>query len=44
MFRFLKFLVYLGFIIFLVVLGYAYVGDLSPDKRTVETPVTIDVR
>lgn len=44
MLRFLKFLVYLGFIIFLVVLGYAYVGDLSPEKTTHETPVRIDVR
>ncbi len=27
----------------IAVVGYSYVGDLSPERGTVETPVTLEV-
>ena len=39
-FRFLLILVVLAA---LAVVGYAFVGDLSPDRSTTETPVMLEV-
>lgn len=42
MLRFLKFLFVLLVLIVFAVLGYAYLGDLSPTQETVSEPVTLD--
>lgn len=42
MLRFLKFLFVLAVLIGFAVLGFAYLGDLSPTQETVSEPVTLD--
>lgn len=42
MFRLVKFLFFLLILAALVVLGYAYLGDLSPERRDVEEPVQLN--
>ena len=42
MLRFLKFLFVLAVLIGFAVLGYAYLGDLSPEQQSVSEPVTLD--
>lgn len=42
MLRLLKFLFVLAVLIGAAVLGYAYLGDLSPDQTDVSEPVTLD--
>lgn len=44
MFRLLKFLVILGVLCALGVVGYAYLGDISPEVQTVTEPVSFDAR
>ncbi|KKK67899.1 hypothetical protein LCGC14_2949480, partial [marine sediment metagenome] len=42
MFRILKLLFFLLIIGFIALIGYAYLGDLSPDRSEVVEPVTLD--
>lgn len=42
MFRLLKLIFVLGVLIAAAVLGYAYLGDLSPEQGEVSAPVTLD--
>lgn len=42
MLRLLRFLFLLAVLIGAAVLGYAYLGDLSPDQAEVSEPVTLD--
>ena len=42
MLRFLRFLLILAVLVGAAVLGYAYLGDLSPDQTDVSTPVTLE--
>jgi hypothetical protein len=42
MLRLLKFLFVLAVLIGFAVVGYAYLGDLSPTQRDVSEPVTLD--
>ena len=42
MFRLLKLLFLLAIVLVAAVLGYAYIGDLSPDQTDVSTPVELD--
>lgn len=42
MFRLLKFLFYLLILAALVVVGYAYLGDLSPSRDDVVEPVELN--
>ncbi len=42
MIRFLKFLFLLLVVLGMAVLGYAYLGDLSPEQEDVSEPVTLD--
>lgn len=42
MLRLLKFLFVLAVLIAAAVLGYAYLGDLSPEQEDVSVPVTLD--
>jgi hypothetical protein len=42
MMRLIKFLLLLGFVGFLGVVGFAYLGDLSPEQSDVIQPVTLD--
>ncbi len=40
--RLLKLLVFLLLLGFIALTGYAYLGDLSPDIKEVNQPVTLD--
>ncbi len=42
MFRLLKLIFVLGVLIAAAVLGYAYLGDLSPEQDEISAPVTLD--
>lgn len=42
MFRLLKILFYLAVLIGAAVVGFAYLGDLSPEQSDVTAPVTLD--
>ena len=42
MFRLLKLLFLLAVVAVAAVLGYAYIGDLSPDQTDVSAPVKLD--
>ena len=42
MFRFLKLIFSLGVLLAAAIVGYAYLGDLSPDQSDVSVPVTLD--
>jgi len=42
MFRILKLLFLLVVLVAAMVLGYAYIGDLSPDQSDVSRPVQLD--
>lgn len=42
MLRLLKFLLVLVVLIAAAVVGYAYIGDLSPNQEDVSAPVTLD--
>ena len=42
MLRLLKFLFVLAVLIGAAVVGFAYLGDLSPDQSDVSEPVTLD--
>jgi Tfp pilus assembly protein PilO len=42
MLRLLKILFVLAVLIAAAVLGYAYLGDLSPEQEDVSVPVTLD--
>lgn len=42
MLRLLRVLFLLAVLIGTAVVGYAYLGDLSPDQSDVSTPVTLD--
>ena len=42
MLRLLKVLCVLAILIAAMVLGYAYIGDLSPEQEDVSEPVTLD--
>lgn len=42
MFRLLKLIFVLGVLIAAAVLGYAYLGDLSPEQDDISAPVTLD--
>ena len=42
MFRLLKLLFLLLIVVISAVLGYAYIGDLSPKQTDVSTPVDLD--
>lgn len=42
MMRLIKYLLLLGFVGFLGVVGFAYFGDLSPEQSDVVQPVTLD--
>ena len=42
MLRLLKFLFVLAVLVGAAVVGYAYIGDLSPDQSDVSQPVTLD--
>jgi len=44
MFRLLKFLFYLLILAALVVVGYAYLGELSPDRHDVAEPVQLNAK
>ncbi len=44
LFKLLKFLVYVLVIAAAGVVGYAYLGDLSPEVETVTQPVSFDAR
>ena len=41
--RLLKFLILLLLLGFIGLVGYAYLGDLSPEIKEVNQPVTLDV-
>ncbi len=42
MYRLLKLLFLLVVVLVAAVLGYAYIGDLSPDQSDISTPVQLD--
>lgn len=42
MYRLLKILFLLVVVLVMAVLGYAYIGDLSPEQSDVSTPVELD--
>lgn len=42
MFRILKLVFVLAVLAGTAVLGYAYLGDLSPEQSEISTPVTLD--
>ena len=42
MLRILKLLFILAVVIAVAVVGYAYIGDLSPDQRDVSEPVELE--
>lgn len=42
MFRFLKLIFSLAVLLACAVVGYAYIGDLSPSQSDVDAPVTLD--
>ena len=42
MFRLLRILFYLAVLVGAAVLGYAYLGDLTPEQTDVTAPVTLD--
>lgn len=42
MLRLLKFILVLAAVLAAAVIGYAYLGDLSPAQTDVSTPVTLD--
>ncbi len=42
MLRVLKFILVLAVVLAVAVIGYAYLGDLTPDQSDVSTPVTLD--
>ena len=42
MLRLLKFILVLAVVLAVAVIGYAYLGDLSPAQTDVSTPVTLD--
>ena len=42
MLRLLKFLFVVAVFLGALVVGYAYLGDLSPEQREVSEPVTLD--
>lgn len=42
MFRLLKLIFSLGVLLAAAVIGYAYLGDLSPEQSDVNAPVTLD--
>ena len=42
MFRLLKLIFSLGVLLAAAVVGYAYLGDLSPEQSDVNAPVTLD--
>ena len=42
MYRLLKLLLLLVIVLVAAVLGYAYIGDLSPDQSDVSTPVQLN--
>jgi len=44
MFRLVKLLVLLAFVGGIGLVGFAYLGDLSPPVEPVSAPVTLDVR
>ena len=42
MLRLLKFILVLAVVLAVAVVGYAYLGDLTPEQSDVSTPVTLD--
>lgn len=44
MMRLIKYLLLLGLVGFLGVVGFAYFGDLSPEQGDVVQPVTLDAK
>ena len=42
MWRALKVLFWLGVVVALAVIGYAYLGDLTPDRTDVTIPLELD--
>jgi len=42
MFRLLKFLFYLAVLLAVIVVGYAYLGDLSPQREEIVEPVELN--
>ena len=42
MFRLLKIIFVLAVLVTAAIVGYAYLGDLSPDQSDVSAPVTLD--
>ena len=42
MFRLLRILFYLAVLVGAAVVGYAYLGDLTPEQSDVTAPVTLD--
>lgn len=42
MLRLLKILLVLAVVVVVAVVGYAYIGDLSPEQTDVSEPVSID--
>lgn len=42
MFRLVKVLFYLAVLVAAAVVGYAYIGDLSPEQSDVSEPVNLD--
>jgi hypothetical protein len=42
MLRLLRILLILAVVVGVAVVGYAYLGDLSPDQTSVSEPVTLD--
>ena len=42
MFRLLKFLFYLVVLLAIIVVGYAYLGDLSPERDEIVEPVELN--
>lgn len=41
--RLIKLVIFLVLLAFLGLVGFAYLGDLSPEKRQISQPVTLDV-
>ena len=42
MFRLLKFLFYVAVVLAVIVVGYAYLGDLSPQREEIVEPVELN--
>jgi len=42
MFRLFKLLIFLGLVGFIGLTGYAYFGDMSPERTQINQPVTLD--